>query len=96
MGGENRGRFYYFGRWEVLDAALRKYLEQKDALHAGKKPRADPDVLTVNDLCDHLLNGKQALVDADEGKFLRASGAADRAQQARRRRHEEGERHVRR
>jgi hypothetical protein len=32
-----RGRVHYFGAWADPDGALSKYLEQKDALHAGKR-----------------------------------------------------------
>jgi integrase len=53
---------YYFGPWADPDGALKKYLEQKDALHAGRKPRPETEGLTVNELC----NAKQALVDAGE------------------------------
>ena len=61
-----RGKMHYFGPWENPDGALAKYLEQKDALHAGRKPRADPEALIVKDLCNAFLNAKQALVDAGE------------------------------
>src|SRR6516225_7756124 len=61
-----RGRLVYFGRWEDPDGALNKYLEQKDDLHAGRKPRIDPDALTIKDLCNQFLNAKQARVDAGE------------------------------
>jgi integrase len=61
-----RGRIHYFGPWHDPDAALAKYLEQKDALHAGRAPRPDPNALTVKDLCNQFLNAKQALVDAGE------------------------------
>jgi integrase len=61
-----RGRLYYFGRWEDADAALAMYLEQKDALHAGRKPRNDPEALTVKDLANTFLNHKRDLLDAGE------------------------------
>src|SRR5688572_27819006 len=61
-----RGRLVYFGAWGDPDGALAKYLEQKDALHAGRKPRPDPDALTVKDAANTFLNHKRALVDAGE------------------------------
>src|SRR5215813_1831930 len=61
-----RGRLYYFGPWADPDGALAKYLEQKDALHAGRKPRPDPDALRVKDVANAFLVAKQALVDAGE------------------------------
>src|SRR5262245_10520537 len=61
-----RGKLHYFGPWADPDGALAKYNEQKDALHAGRKPRADPEALTVKDAANHFLNAKQALVDAGE------------------------------
>jgi integrase len=61
-----RGRTHYFGPWEDPDGALRKYLEQRDDLHAGRTPRPDPTALTVKDLANLFLNAKQVLVDAGE------------------------------
>src|SRR5262245_61163196 len=61
-----RGKLHYFGPWSDPDGALQKYLEQKDALHAGRKPRPDAEGLTVKDLVNAFLNHKQALVDTGE------------------------------
>jgi integrase len=61
-----RGKLHYFGKWDDADGALKKYLREKDALHAGKEPRPDADALTVKDLANQFLNAKQALVDAGE------------------------------
>src|SRR6516162_5596410 len=61
-----RGRLHYFGSWNDPDGALAKYLEQKDALHSGRKPRPDTDGLTVRELANRFLNAKQSLVDAGE------------------------------
>jgi integrase len=57
---------HYFGPWDDPDGALTKYLNQKDALHAGRKPREAEGGLTVKDLANGFLNAKQALVDAGE------------------------------
>src|SRR5215471_2059409 len=61
-----RGKLHYFGKWDDPDAALQEYLRVKDALHAGRTPRADPDALTVKELANRFLNDKQALVDSGE------------------------------
>jgi hypothetical protein len=61
-----RGQLHYFGPWEDPDAALAKYLEQKNDLHAGRTPRADPEALTVKDLVNHFLNAKLARVNTGE------------------------------
>jgi hypothetical protein len=45
------------------DGALAKYLEQKDALHAGR-PR--PEALTVKGLANAYPNAKQNAVSAGE------------------------------
>jgi integrase len=61
-----RGKLHYFGPWADPDAALKKYLEQKDALHAGRAPRPDGKGLTVKALANGFLNHKKALLDAGE------------------------------
>src|ERR1700751_364498 len=61
-----RGKLHYFGPWADPDGALKKYLEQKDDLHAGRPPRPDPAALTVKELANALLNAKQVLVDGGE------------------------------
>jgi integrase len=61
-----RGKLHYFGPWSDPDGALKKYLAEKEALHAGRPPRPDPEALTVKDVANAFLNAKQALVDAGE------------------------------
>lgn len=61
-----RGKLHYFGRWDDPNGALAKYLEQKDHLYAGRKPRPDPEGVTVRDVCNAFLNQKQAMVDVGE------------------------------
>lgn len=51
-----RGRMVYFGPWSNWQAALEKYSEEKDALHAGKRPREAPEGLTVRELCNRYWN----------------------------------------
>jgi integrase len=61
-----RGKIHYFGPWGDPDGALNKYLEQKDDLFAGRKPRPQVDGFTVRDLCNHFLNSKRHLLDTRE------------------------------
>jgi hypothetical protein len=61
-----RGKLYYFGPWADPDGALAKYLEQKDALHAGRTPRPDPQTLTVKEVANAFLNSKQEALGAGE------------------------------
>src|SRR5262249_38547363 len=61
-----RGKIHYFGPWADPDAALAKYLEQKDVLHAGGKPRPDPGALTVKDVANHFLNAKRQAMENGE------------------------------
>ncbi len=62
-----RGSLHYFGPWNDPDGALKKYEEQKEALHAGRKPREQASTgVTIKDLCNAYLNHKKALLDAGE------------------------------
>src|SRR5262245_32033652 len=61
-----RGQLHYFGPWGDPDAALKKYLEQKDALHAGRKPREATEGVTVKELCNQFLNAKRARLETGE------------------------------
>jgi integrase len=61
-----RGRLVYFGVWADPDGALKKYLAEKDALHAGRKPRESAEGFTVKRLCNDFLNAKRGLVESGE------------------------------
>jgi integrase len=61
-----RGKLYYFGPWSDPDGALAKYNEQKDDLHAGRKPREETGGTTVKEVANAFLVAKQALVDNGE------------------------------
>jgi integrase len=58
---------HYFGPWDDPDGALTKYLEQKDDLYAGRKPRpAGSDAPTVCDLLNRFMISKELLRDGGE------------------------------
>jgi integrase len=61
-----RGKLHYFGPWSDPEGALRKYLDQRDDLHAGRTPRVRADGLTVRDLLNRFLTTKKHLVDTRE------------------------------
>jgi hypothetical protein len=82
-----RGRHRFFGIWTDPDKALKKYLDEKDDLHAGRRPREKRDGLTVRDLCNRLLTLKRNLADTrelaerffDECQNLLLAASLDRA-----------------
>jgi hypothetical protein len=61
-----RGKLHYFGKWADPDAALQRYVEERDDLYAGRKPRRKRDGLIVKDLVNTFLLAKKARVDAGE------------------------------
>jgi integrase len=64
-----RGKLYYFGSTvsdPSGDEALKKYLDQKDDLHAGRRPRLPGDGLTVRDLVNRFLTTKKRALEAGE------------------------------
>jgi len=61
-----RGKLFYFGPWHDPQGALQRYVDQKDALHAGRTPREPSDGVTIRDVCNRFLNAKRHLLDAGE------------------------------
>ena len=61
-----RGRLHYFGSWDDPDAALQKYLDQREDLHAGRTPRTDPTGVTTRDLVNRFLTAKQHFLTTGE------------------------------
>jgi len=62
-----RGRFVYFGK--TTDdpkgtAALKKWFDEKDALLAGRRPRAKTDDFDLGDLCNQFLAAKKRLLNS--------------------------------
>ena len=61
-----RGLTRFFGPWADSQAALDKWLAQKDDLLASREPRATGEGLTVESLVNQFLETKEALVDNGE------------------------------
>lgn len=61
-----RGKLHYFGCWDDSQAALQKYVDEKDDLLAGRIPRAKRDGLTIRELSNRFLEAKAAARDSGE------------------------------
>jgi hypothetical protein len=61
-----RGRFHYFGPWDDPDAALAKYLAEKDYLHTWTRPPDDLDGLTIRHLANRFCTWKRHLLVTGE------------------------------
>ena len=61
-----RQRLYYFGKADDPQAALNRWLDEKDDLLAGRPPRPKGEAFTVANLCDHFLNAKRERLESGE------------------------------
>src|SRR5262245_19831955 len=61
-----RGKTVFFGTWDDPQAALEKYLDQKDDLLAGRKPVDQDRVFTVEALVNKFLAFKKGRADSGE------------------------------
>jgi len=64
-----KGTLHYFGKIdgdEKGEAALSKWLDERDDIRAGRKPRSRQGELTVLELCNQFMQFKQGLLDAGE------------------------------
>ena len=78
-----RGRTIYFGA--DADSALRKYLELRDDLQAGRTPRGQGDGFSVRDLSNRFLTQKKSMVNirrASRQQFGRPAAQVERELQA--------------
>ena len=66
-----RGRLHYFGPWSDPQAALEKWLREKDYLLAGKIPPAehDPDALTVGKMVNLCIESRDRKVQTGERSY---------------------------
>ena len=53
-----RGKLHYFGPWNQPEAALQRFVDQRDDLYAGRKPRSESDGLDVRELLNRFLTSK--------------------------------------
>jgi hypothetical protein len=64
-----RGQIHYFGVWAAPQAALDRYLSQRDDLHAGRTPRDRDGSTEVGELCNLFLAQMLEKSGADENSI---------------------------
>ena len=52
------GTLCYFGPSDKPNAALERFLNERDDLYAGRNPRTSPDGLTLRDLLNRFITAK--------------------------------------
>jgi len=60
-----QGTLHYFGTWSNPQAALEKYVQEKDDLYAGRTP-SNGDGLALRELVNHFLTEKKSRVSTGE------------------------------
>ena len=76
-----RGKRHYFGYAREWKAAVEKYLDPKEDLQAGRRPRSTRDGLIVKELCNRFLASKQnqvAIGEITQRSFLDYKAVTDR------------------
>jgi len=66
------GKFHYFGKWDDPQAAIQRWLREKDHILAGQVPPKDNDSLTVRELSNEFCTHKSHLLksgDIEERTF---------------------------
>ena len=62
-----KGKLHYFGAWDDHEAALNKYLDERDELQAGRVPKSKDDTRkTIFEVCDHFMLFKKGKAETGE------------------------------
>ena len=59
-----RGKMHYFGHWDDPEGALKTFLDQRDDLYAGRRPRSESDDLDIRESLNRFLTSKQRQLES--------------------------------